>query len=84
MEEYISQQSIQKFLTDLNDFIIEKIAPYPESHTEYRWKQTPERMYRRAIFKKKYYIVYKVSPESIDFLIFVYAKRDLANLSIED
>jgi len=84
LQEYNSGDYIQNFLTELNDFIMNKIVPYPESHTEYRWKQTPERMYRRAIFKKKYYVVYKVTPESISFLAFVSAKRDLPNLPIED
>ncbi len=42
LEEYNSEDYIQNFLIDLNDFIVNKIVPYPESHTEYRWKQTPE------------------------------------------
>lgn len=84
LQEYNSENYIENFLTELNDFIIDKVVPYPESHTEYRWKRTPERMYRRAIFRKKYYIVYKVTSESISFLVFVSSKRDLPNLPIKD
>ena len=82
-DTYDSPNYARKFLEELHDFILDDIALRPESHSEYKWKRTPERYYRRAIFKKKYYIVFKVLPERIEFVLVVYSKRDLNNIPIE-
>jgi len=60
-----SDEHIRSFLTDLDYFIPKKILSWPESHTEYKYKRTPNRRFRRAIFRKKYYIIYKVSDECV-------------------
>ena len=82
---YVSQghdQFAQKFLKELYDAIVHKIAPYPERHAEYPFKRTPNRLYRRYIFRKKYYVIYKVLPQKLEILALVYSKRDLEKLEI--
>ncbi len=81
---YVSSKYIREFLTDLDYFIPKKILPWPESHTEYKYKRTPDRSFRRAIFRKKYYIIYKVSDEYVEILLIVSSKRDLTKISIQD
>jgi len=51
---------------------------------EYQYKRTPEKSFRRAIFKKKYYVIYKVYDGCIEFRLFISSKRDLTKISIQD
>ncbi|MEZ4962820.1 MAG: hypothetical protein R2830_23545 [Saprospiraceae bacterium] len=81
--EKISPAAAQSFPIDLDNFLLKKIAPRPESHAEYPWKRTPQRLYRRAIFKQKYYVIYKLLPSEIQFLAIVYSRRDLSKMPIE-
>lgn len=83
---YISQghdQFAQKFVKELYDAIVHKIAPYPERHSEYQFKRTPDRMYRRYIFRKKYYVIFKLLPQKLEVLAIVYSRRDLNKLEME-
>lgn len=79
-----SENSIDELVDDLEAFINEKIAPRPESHMEFKYKRTPDKSFRRAIFRKKYYVIYKVYDERIEFRLFISSKRDLTQISIED
>ena len=83
---YISQgydQFTRKFVQELHDAIVHKIAPFPERHSEYPFKKTPGRAYRRYIFRKKYYVIFKVMPQKLEVLAIVYSKRDLNKLPID-
>ncbi len=82
---HISQgydQFAQKFVQELYNAIVHKIAPYPEQHTEYPFKRTPDKYYRRYIFRKKYYVIFKVLPQKLEVLAIVYSRRDLEKLEI--
>jgi len=76
-------QFAQKFVRELYETIVDKIAPNPERHTEYPFKKTPTKSYRRYIFRKKYYVIFKVMPQKLEILAIVYSKRDLSKLPIE-
>ncbi|MBK9016302.1 MAG: hypothetical protein IPM82_20780 [Saprospiraceae bacterium] len=83
---YISQgydQFARKFMKELHDAIVHKIAPFPERHSEYPFKKTPDKSYRRYIFRKKYYVIFKVMPQKLEVLAIVYSKRDLNKLPID-
>jgi len=75
-------QYAQKFAIELIDAIVNKIAPHPERHSEYAHKRTPDKSYRRYIFKKKYYVIYKVLPQRLEMLAIVFSRRDLGKLEI--
>ena len=79
-----SENFIDEFVDDLETFINEKIAPRPLSHTEFKYWRIPNKSFRRAIFKKKYYIIYKVYDERLEFRLFISSKRDLTKISIQD
>jgi len=80
----VSEYYILGFVSDLRVFIHEKIAPQPEFHMEYQYKRTPEKSFRRAISKKKYYVIYKVYDGCIEFRLFISSKRDLTKISIQN
>ncbi|MBI5917628.1 MAG: hypothetical protein HY842_19840 [Bacteroidetes bacterium] len=77
------QNTAQVFVSELYDVIVKKIAPNPERFPEYAWKRTPDKIYRRFLFRKKWYIVYKVHPKRLEFLVIVYSRRDLSKISFE-
>ena len=87
LEWFISQgneQFAKQFVRGLYNDIVHKIAPpRPESHSEYAWKQTPQRLYRRYVFRKKYHVMYKVLPQKLEFLAIVYSRRDFSKIPIE-
>lgn len=86
MAWYISQDMAsyaQSFVQDLYSEMVEKIAPHPVRHAEYAWKRTPEKQYRRYIFRKKYYVIFKVLPKKLEFLAIVFSKRDLSKIDLE-
>ncbi|MBK8568406.1 MAG: hypothetical protein IPN76_35150 [Saprospiraceae bacterium] len=76
-------QFAQKLVRELYNAIVQKIAPNPERHTEYPFKKTADKSYRRFIFRKKYYVIFKVTPLKLEILAIVYSKRDLSKLPIE-
>lgn len=83
---YVSQghdHFAQKFVKELYDAIVHKIAPYPERHTEYPFKRTPDKLYRRYIFRKKYYVIFKVLPQKLEILAIVYSRRDLEKFEMD-
>ena len=79
-----SEKSILEMVDELDDFIKQKIAPRPESHMEFRYKRTPNKSFRRAIFRKKYVIIYKLYDDRIELRVFTSSKRDLTKISIQD
>ena len=81
-EQNNSTTFIQKFLKELDETIIDKIAPRPESHPEYKWKRTPDKVFRRAIFRKNFFIIYKMLPNEIQFLLIIYSGKDLESLPL--
>ena len=84
LSPYVSYEYTRKFLSDLDDFILKRVLTWPESHTEFKYKRTPDRSFRRAVFRKKYYIIYKVSDEYVDIRLFISSKCDLTKISIQD
>lgn len=72
-----------KFITELHDIIQTEIAARPESFMEYPWKKTPDKRYRRAIFKKKWYIVFKIVGQQVELLVFYHASRNPEKVQID-
>ncbi len=70
IQEYFSQYDPMKsreLTTNIANYTLDVIAPNPYIFAEYMGKPTPEKMYRRAIFERKYVIFYKVTDEQITF-----------------
>lgn len=86
IKEYLGQfgnQPLQNFLTELEYLLTDRIPNYPESYPEYKKKLTPQKEYRRALFKKKYYVIYRVDSTTIDYILIYHSSRNPDNISIE-
>ena len=79
IEEYIGQDSeryAKRFATSVFDFIEKVIAPLPEAFPEYSGKPTKRRIYRKAVFKKRYIIIYKVLKTKVEILLIYHGSRN--------
>lgn len=59
IQEYISQYDPIKgreLATNIANYALDVIAPNPYIFAEYKGRPTPEKMYRRAVFGRKYVI----------------------------
>lgn len=79
LDEYDSGYA-DKFVNDTFGFITNAIAPHPEIHPEYRFKRTKYKFYRRAIYKKNYLIIFKLTKKKIELLTIFHANRNPKNV----
>ncbi len=82
LRDYSDRYATQ-FLNDLDDYVLNRIANHPEANPEYKWKRIPQKYYRRGLFRRNYYVIYKVLPKKIELIAIVYARRDLENFEID-
>ena len=85
MREYLGQfgkQPLKTFMVELNQLITDRIPNHPESFPEYKRKLTQSKQYRRALFKKKYYIIYKIESTSITYIYLYHSSRNPDNILI--
>ncbi len=75
-----SSQSAIKFVVNLDKLIFEKIALRPTSFPEFKYKRTPNKIFRRAIYKKKYVVVYKLESTKITLVFIYHSSRNPENL----
>ena len=87
IQEYISQFEPKKgrdLTTALANYVLDVVAPNPYIFAEHAGRPTPEKMYRRAIFKRKYIIVYKVTDEQVTFLAIYHTSQNPDGVSLEE
>ena len=87
IQTYISEQSLNRgrqLTTNLVNFLLDTVAPNPFIFIEYAGKQTPEKIYRRAIFQRNYIIIYKVTETEIIFLVVYHASRNPDSISLDE
>lgn len=79
LQAYISENAPirgRQLATDLINFLTDTIAPNPFMFVEYPGKPTPEKSYRRAVFRRTYIVIYKVTDTEIVFLTVYHASRN--------
>ena len=79
IQEYISETNPKegrKLSSYLINYITDTIPLNPYMFIEYSGKLTPEHSYRRAVYKKSYVIIYKVTDVQIKFLAIYHASRN--------
>ena len=89
IQEYVSQYDSIKgkgreLTTDIANYALDVIAPNPYMFAEHQGKPTLEKMYRRAIFKRKYIIVYKVTDQQVTFLTIYHTSQNPDTISLEE
>lgn len=58
------------------DFVINVIESNPFAFPEHPRFQTPAQEFRRAVFQKKYILVYQMTKEHLDFLTIYHTSRN--------
>jgi hypothetical protein len=71
-----------EFALELEDFILTKIITYPTHYPEWKWKRTKDKLYRRAIFRKKYVLVFKYFPNQVEMLAIYHQSRDASKIEV--
>ena len=87
IQEYISQYGPRRgreLTTSIANYVLDTIAPNPYIFAEYEGRVTPEKMYRRAVFKRKYIILYKVTNEQIIFLAVYHSSQNPDTISLDE
>ncbi|MCU0354025.1 MAG: type II toxin-antitoxin system RelE/ParE family toxin [Cytophagales bacterium] len=87
IQQYLESVKPKKghhFVDDLFDFCFDTIVNHPFAGRECEWKATPDKAYRRAVFKKDYLVVYKVTDTQVILLLIYHTSRDPSNLRLEN
>jgi len=77
IKDYIKQdspQNAEKFVADLKPKM-DRVIAYPETFSPEKSLLTKRRIYRFALYKKRYKIIFKVLETQIIFLDIVHGKR---------
>ena len=75
--DYISQDSVQNadmFMEDLEKEM-SKIEKYPESNAVFKPLQGKRKLYRYRIFKKNYFIIFKLLKYKLVYVRVVHSRR---------
>ena len=83
---YISQHSLyakDKFADDLLIMISKKIPQQPFLYPEFQKMRTPGKVYRKAIFKKKWNVIYKVETNRLIFISIFHSSRDISKMKFD-
>ena len=86
VEQYIGRHDGQRgraFTKAVVDFAYAVVGTVPEGFAAYRHPLLPEVPLRRAIFRRDYALLYRVSDETIDFVYFHHTRRDISRQALE-
>jgi plasmid stabilization system protein ParE len=78
-----SPEKARKYVNQILDFSFDIIAQNPYAFVEYFDKPTPDKRYRKAVFKKDYVIIYKVLANQIEFLAIYKTSQDPNSFAVE-
>ncbi len=73
----------EKFASELENLVLKKIPSQPFSFPEFKKKPTTAKVYRKAIFKKKWNVIYKVEPNRIVYIAIYYSRRNVDRMRFE-
>jgi len=83
---YIGEHSLyakDKFVDDLLVMVSKKIPQQPFIFPEFQKMPTLDKVYRKAIFKKKWNLIYKVETNRLIFLSIFHSSRDVAKMKFD-
>lgn len=86
IQEYLNFYGGNKskhFMETVIDFTVDVIVQNPFAFPECYFLKTTTQAYRRAIFRKEYAIVYKVTHQLVDILTIYHTSRDDKQIKIE-
>ena len=75
-------QNEVNFIKELNTMVFVTIPKRPFSFQEFAKKPTTAKVYRKALFKKKWNIIYKVETNRLVFLYIYHSSQNVNRLKI--
>ena len=72
IQRFVARQNpakARRLTTAILDFAYDTVGAFPQAHPRYNHPQHPATEYRRAIFRRDYILVYRVSPQEVVFLL---------------
>ena len=84
--QYISEHSLyakDKFVDDLMIMISKKIPQQPFLYPEFQKMPTIGKVFRKAIFKKKWNVIYKVETSKLIFISIFHSSRDVSKMKFD-
>jgi hypothetical protein len=75
-----SNQSANDFVVDLNEFVFKYIPMQPFAHPEFQLMKTYGKVVRKAIFRKKWNVIYKIGNAELLFVALFHSKRNAKKL----
>ena len=84
--EYLDEHSTfasEIFLEELDVVLYEKIPKQPLRFQEFSKMPTVGKVFRRATFKKKWFVVYKVESNQITYISIFHSSRDISKMRFE-
>ena len=62
------------------DFACDIVGPFPLAYPQYHVSQWSERDYRRAVFRREYVLIYRVTDQEVTFLLIYSARQSPPDL----
>lgn len=87
LQEYVSQYSAKKgreLTTRIANYALDVVAPNPFIFAEYEARITTEKMYRRAVYKRKYVIIYRVTVTEVVFLAIYHTSQNPDSIDLSE
>jgi addiction module RelE/StbE family toxin len=84
--DYLDNQSVwvaENFMEQLEEMVYQKIPKQPFLYQEFSKMPSVGKVYRRATFNKKWYIVYKVEPTQITYITIFHSSRDITKMNFD-
>jgi hypothetical protein len=66
------------------DFACDIIGPFPQAYPKHPVPQHPDREYRRAIFRRSYVLIYRVTATEVSFLVIYNTNQNPSGFSLPD
>lgn len=66
------------------DFACDIIGPFPHAYPKHTVRQHPDRDYRRAVFRRAYVLIYRVTAAEVSFLVIYSAKQNPSGFSLPE
>ncbi|WP_310398162.1 hypothetical protein [Hymenobacter sp.] len=85
LEQYIGRENPargRRFVDELFDFIYSAVGPYPLAFPAYVLANHPTLSLRRAVFQRRYNLIYEVTTSEVKFLTVFGTAQSAADVSL--
>jgi hypothetical protein len=87
IQRYHSQYNAakgRKLSSAILDFAYNTVSSFPAAYPLYQVSQYPDREYRRAVFKREFVLIYRVTDTAVTFLVIYGSRQNQAAVVLPD